>query len=349
MRTAVVLLTLCACGPSSGDTTDAANAIDAAPLAPTTQLDVLFVIDNSGSSEEVKENVIAAFPTFTARLESRFAGALPDVHVGVTSGSVGVGGHAISGCEGDGDDGILQNAPRNAGCEPPAGLWIEDAPDGGGRARNYTGTLDATFACIANLGIDGCGYQQHLTAIERALDGRHAEHAGFVRPGAILAVVIVTDDDDCSAADTALYDPDPTAGVGPLSSFRCAKYGWLCNGAELPDAEATYTDCAPRTDSFLVDPADTVSFLQGLKQDPRMVVMAGVFADRSPVSVTVNAMGEAHHQNICPLSPHSTNIRDRAAVDAIGGVWVDSCDADLGPGMARIADHIADRMVAPSR
>lgn len=332
----------CGCDATDAvEPTDAVIAIDAAPLAPTTQLDVLFVVDNSGSSEEVQENVIAAFPTFTARLESRFAGTLPDLHVGVISGSVGVAGHAISRCEGDGDDGKLL---ARGFCEVQVGLWIEDAPDGGGRARNYTGTLDATFACIAKLGIDGCGFQQHLTAIRRALDGRHAEHMGFVRPGAILAVVIVTDDDDCSAADSAVYDPDPNAGVGPLSTFRCAKYGWLCNDAELPDAEATYTDCAPRTDSFLVDPADTVSFLQGLKQDPRMVVMAGVFADRSPVSVTVNEMGEAGHENICPSSPHSTNIRDRATVDAVGGVWVDSCDAQLGLGMARIADHIADRM-----
>jgi len=57
--------------------------------------------------------------------------------------------------------------------------------------------------------------------------------------------------------------------------------------------------------------------------------------------------------NICPLTtntgyPHSTNIRDRGLVDELGGVWVDGCLEDVSAGMAAIADHIADRMVAPS-
>lgn len=333
---------LLACGGGSDAQTDAT------PLPPATKLDLLFMIDNSATAVELQTQVTASFGAFTAQLQARFGGELPDVHVGVISGSVGAGGYAVQSCDGDGDDGRLLSQPRSM-CAGPGGDWLEDAPDGsGGRQRNFGSSLEATFACIAELGNSGCGFQQHFEAVRRALDGRHAAHAGFVRADAILAVVIVSDDDDCTASDTQVYDPDAETAIGPLSLFRCARYGWLCNGTELTGGTATYTDCVPRTDSYLTDPADLVSFLQGLKPDPRMVVMAGVFADRAPVVLRENDQGQTQQQNICAALPHSTNIRDRAVVDAFAGIWIDSCDTQLSPGMQRLADHIADRMRAPA-
>lgn len=339
-----------ACG-GGGGAQDAAPpvAADAAPLPPTRAVDVLFVVDNSGTTGELQTIVAGKLWELRAQLTARFGGELPDVHIGVVSGDVGIGGFTISsGCAGEGDDGRLQNLPRGP-CVAPGGLWIEDVSDGaGGRTRNYGGMLEEALACIAKLGNEGCGFQQHLEAIRRALDGRHAEHAGFLRDDAILAVIIVADDDDCTAADPAVYDPSSDAGVGPLSSARCAFYGWLCNGEPIPPIAATYTDCTPRTDSYLVDPLETVAFLQGLKADPRMVVMAGVFPDRTPVLIDVDPSdGTAGQTNICPTFPHSTNIRDRAAVDALGGVWGDGCDEYPIAEFGRIADHIADRMGAP--
>ncbi len=352
-------LLVAACGGGGGQP-DAAlpDAVvpDAMPLLPTTQLDLLFVVDNSGTAWELNLNTAHGFYGFTRRLRARFGGELPDIHLAVTTGHMWAGGHDTSGCSGVGDDGRFVTVPEWPNCTLPDGLWLEDAPDGqGGRLRNYGGSLERMFGCIAMQNTDGCTFQQHLGALERALDGTHPEHEGFMRLDAVLAIVIVADDDDCTAEDpAALYDPDPEAGFGPLSSYRCAEQGWLCNGEPLPPMEATYQDCTVRTDGALTDVQATVTFLRSLKDDPRRVVLGGVMADREPVVVIVNSeTGEPRHDNICPVTtdtgyPHSTNIRDRAVVDEMGGVWVDGCLEVLSPGMAAIADQIADRMVAPT-
>jgi hypothetical protein len=49
--------------------------------------------------------------------------------------------------------------------------------------------------------MDGCGFEQHLEAMERALvKHRHGDNAGFLRDDSILVVIILTDEDDCSVA-----------------------------------------------------------------------------------------------------------------------------------------------------
>ncbi len=346
-------LLVAACGGGGGAPDAAvpdAMVPDAMPLLPTTQLDLLFVVDNSGTAWELNLNTSYGFYGLTRQLRARFGGDLPDIHLAVTTGDMWAGGHDTSGCRGVGDDGRFVAVPALFDCTVPDGLWLEDAPDGqGGRVRNYGGSLERMFGCIAMQGTDGCGFQQHLGALERALDGTHPEHEGFLRPDAVLAIVIVADDDDCTAEDPAMYDPDPAAGFGPLATYRCAEQGWLCNGEPLPPVEATYQDCTVRTDGALTDVRATVAFLRSLKGDPRRVVLGGVMADREPVVVYLDTeTGEPHHDNICAMYPHSTNIRDRAVVDEMGGVWVDGCLAVLSPGMAAIADQIADRMVAPA-
>lgn len=333
MRRCLPALLLAACGSS------AAPAPDAAPLPPTRELDLLFVIDDSGTSPELQDHAMAGAAALLDGLRARFGGELPDLHIGVISGNLGDAGAGIPGCDGNGDDGMLHTRTT---CGGPDGAFISDVADGaGGRARNYDSELHDVLTCTGRLGIGGCGFQQHLEAIRRALDGRNP---GFVRPGALLAIVIVADDDDCSAADPILYTPAEDTPLGPLSSFRCARFGWLCDGAPLPDAAGTYEDCEPRGDSYLQDPADLVALLATVKPDPRSVIVAGAFPDRSPVVVTLDQDGHARHNNICGMYPHSTNIRDRAVVDAFGGTWIDGCDTDLGAGFAALADQLADRM-----
>ena len=38
------------------------------------------------------------------------------------------------------------------------------------RCRNYTGTLEEVFSCVAELGVTGCGFEQQLEAMHKALD-----------------------------------------------------------------------------------------------------------------------------------------------------------------------------------
>ncbi|MFY0532636.1 hypothetical protein [Nannocystis pusilla] len=66
------------------------------------------------------------------------------------------------------------------------------------------------LACIGPQGIDGCGMESPLEAMRRALDLEARWNIGerpFLRPGAPLAVVIVTDETDCSTLNFAYFDP----------------------------------------------------------------------------------------------------------------------------------------------
>ncbi len=54
-------------------------------------------------------------------------------------------------------------------------------------------------ACLVQLGTSGCGFEQQLQAATRALN--REDHEGFVRSDALLAVLAVTDEGDCSMRD----------------------------------------------------------------------------------------------------------------------------------------------------
>jgi hypothetical protein len=97
--------------------------------------------------------------------------------------------------------------------------------------------LVASFACVAVQGTNGCGFEQPLEAALKALTPStsatrfHAgttghgdgDNAGFLREDSILAVLVVTDEDDCSAANPALFDlEDPSYPEG--FEMRCAAH-----------------------------------------------------------------------------------------------------------------------------
>jgi len=171
-------------------------------------IDILFVIDNSASTADKQTLFAANFPNFVTALDS-FPQGRPNLHIGVVSSTVDIGVQGFGpGCPSPApnDDGLLQNTPRITGCSPPNGRFLSDISNStGGRTTNYVGTLDTAFSCIAQVGGTGCPYRAPLEAIKRALDGSRPESAGFLRPGAMLAIVIVGDEDDCSTPDTSLF------------------------------------------------------------------------------------------------------------------------------------------------
>jgi hypothetical protein len=246
----------------------------------TTDIDILFVIDNSASTADKQTAFAANFPRFIQALDA-FPNGRPNVHIGVVSSTVdiGVGGISAACSPATGDTGLLQNTPRVPGCTPPSGRYIEDvATSGGGRQTNYDATqgLAATFSCIAQLGDTGCGFEAQLEGMKRALDGSRPENAGFLRPGAYLVVIFLTDEDDCSVADKSLFS---LTGVGP-GDFRCQPlYAYDCDRPIDPTTPGSYTNCQVKTGSYLTDPASYASFLTRLKGDPSKVVVAMIAGD----------------------------------------------------------------------
>jgi len=277
-------------GPPDASGLDAgapdAGAPDAGPLQRTIpaadKLDILFVVDETSGMAEAQRRLAADLPALFDRLQGQ--AGLPDLHVGIVSTSL-VGHPNIPGCRpADSDDGELQFAfaPAEPACADGTlaidGNFLRDAPAAAGaRETNYTGELTQVLSCMIPLGEDGCGFEQPLAAMRRAFE--NPVNAGFLRTDAVLAVVFLAGEDDCSAMNTDVFDPaivGPDSLLGPLSSFRCFEFGVECTPDDARALGEKY-ECAPRQDSeymFAVD--ELVSSLAGIKPDPQQIVVAGI-------------------------------------------------------------------------
>ena len=321
---------------------------------PQLKLDIVFSIDNSDSMVEEQANLIANFRVFMQVLQDAIpADSTLDAHIGVVSSDLGVALDGVGGCNtAGGDNGRFQGQPRGACTSSPSGSYIKTAAS----EKNFTGTIDETFSCIAALGHMGCGFEHQLAAVRRALGGdpdyeMPPENAGFLRRDARLGVIIITDEDDCSAPNGSdLFTPD-TSVYGPLNSYRCNEYGHLCGGAPPPRAVATGLTCASNeTDStHLIKIDELVQFFRGLKPNPDLLRVAAITGPPSPYGTAPEPM----HGNAIEPVPSCTSafgnadpaVRLDQFVRAFGsnGLFETICLADLGPAMK----HIAESLVTP--
>lgn len=324
-------------------------------------IDLLFLVDDSPSMSDKQANLAGNFAQFINVLSAE--GGLPSIHLGVatsdlgTLGSNGVVGPGIGtlgqgGCAMRGKDGVLQTfgAPINAGRPYLIDFQLPD----GSRQKNYTGALTDAFSIMAKAGANGCGFEQTLEAMKRALDPTNTPNAGFVRPEAALAVMFITDEDDCSLANPDLLAPG--LELGPQQSFRCTRYGITCavEGATPDDMNVIgpKSDCRPSTTSpYLTDVAGYVSFLKQLKPDPSKLVVAGIMGTRTPVAVELRAPPRT--TDAIPALAHSCTyiggdgaeevadppVRIGALLDAFPGSQGASsiCQRDLSGGLRQIA------------
>jgi hypothetical protein len=215
-------------------------------------LDVLFVIDNSPAIAPLRGRLLESYRRFMGVLET-FSGGLPDLHIGVVTTDVGTRGAydtapgpsigtGDGSCTSDGDRGELRRVPAIAG-----NFLSDIGRADGSRERNYTGSLADAFAQLADVGAAGCTYVRPLEAARRALGGNPANE-GFHRAGAHLAVVVITNDDDCSFGSSSFVGTT-------LDRSRCTTNA----GALVPTGE--YVD-----------------FLKSLEPDPSKILVLGAFA-----------------------------------------------------------------------
>ncbi len=340
------------------------------PVGQNRDVDILFVIDNSGSMGDEQASLVNNFKKFMDKL-SAIEGGLPNVHIGVVSSDVGAGGFGWGGaCAGDGDDGLLQHQTSSA-CRPLRGAFIEDVADkNGGRQRNYDDSLDQTFKCIAELGTQGCGFEHHMESMKRALDGSRGENANFLRPDAFLAVVFIADEDDCSAKSGALFDDNRAldngaSELGPVG-LRCTQWAVSCDGAALPRQSGTYSSCEPRQDSpYFEDPHAYAEFLHSLKPGhPERVLVAGIFGPDTPFAIgdgdpdhdaSTTDVNKLHILPSCGTDTQSSTmagdgavppVRFRALFDEFGdsATRASICDNDLSAALEKISLALVSRL-----
>ena len=279
------------------------------------KVDLLFMVDNSPSMAPKQTELRNRFPQLITALQN-FAtmGSPASYHIGVVTSDLGAGQFNLNNgqCHPGGDGAKLQVAPAPSAINPPANC-ANFGLSGGQRfldynqltgTNNITGGLDvpSAFNCMASVGEAGCGFEYQLESVYRALHDPIPENQGFLRPDAILAVVWVTDEDDCAAPDdTDLFDPS-TAGINKYStlhSFRCTQFGIMCNNQLVPGMStggAIPGSCVSAPASMggkLTDINKYINFFSGpaasggVKTDPNDVILVSIVAPPQPVAVDI--------------------------------------------------------------
>ena len=214
--------------------------------------------------------------------------------------------YSVPGCVPGGDAGLLQVKALGPTCDRASittgDHYLHLYRDATGNVGpNYDGTLAEALQCYAPQGTDGCRFPMPLEALSRALDPTNAFNGGIQQPGATLLVVIVTDQDDCSApADTELFDPfqtDPTSVLGPLSTYRCFEFGFVCDGLPPGRSAGSRANCVPGAPDS--DPHHELSPIDGDSGYAKQLsashgdnIVVGVLAGPpSPVKVVVDGEG----------------------------------------------------------
>jgi hypothetical protein len=141
--------------------------------APVSAVDILFVVDDSGSMADDQEELANNFRTF---FEVGLGASAPDFQVGVTTTDV-----------------LSPGAAR--------GAFVGPVPI----MTRATPNLEAAFSTAVRVGTNGSGLELGLEAMRLALES--AQNASFVRPQAALSIIFVTDEEDTGAAPELLPDP----------------------------------------------------------------------------------------------------------------------------------------------
>lgn len=262
------------------------------PIEPTelSTVDLLLAIDDSNGGGDEQDLLVPQLPSFFRRLTTgdldddgvRDFTAATSIHVGVVSSDMGVGdpGVAIDSCRARfGDDGIMQaTSSGEGGCALSYASAVFELT---------AGSLEPSTAdvgCVVRLGTSGCGLEQQLDSVLKAVSlvptdsgespvdwtrpgyrppvftggtfgqiGAGRPNDGFLRPGSLLAIVIVTDEDDCSTPNTSFFDrSDPRYSAADLGT-RCIVFP-----------------------GELYDPSRYVDGLIGLRRDPHHLVFGAI-------------------------------------------------------------------------
>jgi hypothetical protein len=339
-------------------------------------IDILFMVDNSLSMKPLQKKLVDGFSAFMTSLEA-LPGGTPDLHIGVVSSDMGAGAFDVGdipGCRRGGDGGRLQSTPHApcvaTGLADPFIALHTDLGTGQLVTNFGAQALPDIFSCIALIGDNGCGFEHQFSSVRHALDPglAPAENTGFLRREAFLAVVLITNEDDCSApGDSMLFDPYSSRFVsdplGPLASYRCNEFGHVCSiGGKLQHPPRTATgelqDCQSAEDGKLDKVSDFVGFLQKIKGDPAKVFLAVVGGPPTPYTVATSQPVLHDDRQQWPFIEHSCTAMDGTYADpgvrlaqaarAFGthGLYESICGDSMGPILQEISSSFSRPLAA---
>jgi hypothetical protein len=185
-----------ACGPGNrgGGGDDDGTGPDGNTTMPKqcNKMDIVFVVDDSGSMMEEQGNLATNFPMFADVLSTYVVDNQPlDFRVGLTTTGRTIDytvvlpppfppmpSHEV------GDNGAFKNTCGSSN------RWLTNADP----------SVNTALSCRANVGTSGPGIEMPMLMSKWALGDRVSDgtQAGFLRDDALLAIVYLTDEDDQS-------------------------------------------------------------------------------------------------------------------------------------------------------
>lgn len=298
-------------------------------------VDVLLVVDNSPGMAYGQLWLGRDIEALTGSLDALPGG--PSYRVGVTSTDLGVGAFANSNCSPAGDEGKLL---VRATCPAPSGgvKYVQRI----GPALNVPGTMKEAVGCMIQLGDGGCGFEQPLEAMRVAL----STNPSFLRPDAALAVVILSNEDDCSAKSATLYNSADTT-LGPYASYRCFQYGVLCGGQKPPLEATVLQSCKPGGTWLHEVKPRYADFLRGLKPQGWVSVLVLAAQPLKLTEVGENIYAGKTYYYVQPACTSAALTGDPAfrlqeLVDNAGaqGLFSSVCAASYVPALKGLASRI---------
>jgi hypothetical protein len=385
---------------------------DQLQLTVNKDVDILFIIDNSGSMGEEQANLGANFPSFIGVLEED--GVEANYRIGITTTDNGnpwcppaqttpeAGKLVLSSCKtrlGDflfGAEVDVRDLACNDICDleladleilptitdndkvPKPRPWLENIE---GKKNIPAGTdAAAAFACFGPQGVNGCGFEATLESMYLALtraQTNNEESYGFLRTSAILAIVFVTDEADCSHNKnfSTIFELDGNRVFwsNPAAAYPTSAVCWNA-GVECVGDPSGYTSCDPvnkdvngnigvaDNQAVLHPMSRYVGLVQGLEDQKKEInaqqeVIVALIGG-------VSSQGEAFYSDVGNIDPDfqdsfgigpgcqapgnvaavpPVRLRDMTNAFTPGNMF-SICDSDYSPALQAIANRIKDQI-----
>jgi hypothetical protein len=392
---------------------------DQLQLTVNKDVDILFVIDNSGSMGEEQAILAQNFGSFITVLEQEDVEA--NYRIGVTTTDNGnewcpagtttpeAGKLVLSSCKTRINDFLFNNGAVNVqdlACNDICNLteaelaivptttdfdsteqarpWLENI-EGKKNIPATTSTVDA-FKCFGPQGINGCGFESQLESMYLSLkraENTEEDEYGFLRAQAILAIVFVTDEVDCSYnksySEIFKQDGNKVFWSDPAASFPTSAVCWNA-GVKCTGDPSNYESCdsmnydvdgnegVPDSEAVLHPMSRYYGLLDGLevqKQEfnAQQEIIVGLIGG-------VDAQGDAHYSSVAGTDPVYENsfgigpgctapppmgstdpvqavppVREKELVNRYSeGNMFSICSSDYSPALEEIANRIRDQI-----
>ena len=331
------------------------------PVNPQRALDLLILIDDSPSMREEQAKLAQQVPRLVSLLlnggvdtdGTKPVGDFPAVeslHVGIITPDLGYSTDpatnytAGSGPSFDfnptpdcmhnnglGKAGFMQvtgfaGEPRvmcNAVTPPPDTLYL-NYPEPGFDENAFIGDVE----CVTGQD-NGCGFEQQLEAI--LASDRNTANEGFNRTDALLAVILITDEDDCSTTDPRVFDVEEHPAnpyQGPFAdppTNSIVQFNLRCGA---------HKEALQKIQRY-------VDGIAALKTDPGQVVFAAITGiPEDPALNRENFNSDEERYNAILASSDMTEIPDPAFDGTQSQQLKPACTATDGSGSAAPATRI---------